>query len=567
MLLLLICLLAGCLTIFAPCVLPILPVIVGSSLSSDIKSKLRPYIISVSLGLSVIIFTLLLKFSTLLINISSNDLNYFSGGIIIAFGIVTLWPELWEKLVIKLNLEARSLRLLSSSEHKKSKYIGPVLIGLALGPVFSSCSPTYAFILATVLPHSFLSGLVYLIAFSVGVVITLLLIAFGGKKLIQNHTWAINTHGIFRRTLGILFILIGLVIINGRIIPIETWVANHTPFDETKIERFLLSKQQKSNIYKSIVNSVGGHGNVLNVQPTPAPNFAGLTNWINSPPLTIPSLKGKVVLVDFWTYSCINCIRSLPYIEKWYQAYQDNGFVVVGVNTPEFAFEHIPANVAAAVSKDGIKYPVALDNNYATWNAYNNNSWPADYLIDRQGNIRYVSLGEGSYDITNKAIEQLLNINTPLVTPVSVVPITNQQTAETYFGSERQQTYVGNPPFAGGSGSFTAATALSSGEWTLSGAWQVNTQSITSLGNDSTLTFNLSAKNVYMVASSSSPQTVQVTLPGNTPDQFGVDAPGGLATVNESRLYHILGFSKFSTATVSLKVPSGTSIYTFTFGS
>src|SRR5665213_3024789 len=441
MLLLIISFIAGVLTILAPCVLPVLPVIVGGSVGGQAKEKIRPYIIVAALAASIIFFTLLLKVSTLLINLSPNALTDFSGGLLIALGLAALAPEWWEALVIRLNWQAASQRFLGKGEKNKDKYVGPVLIGLALGPVFASCSPTYAFILASVLPSSFLAGIIYLGSYTLGLVLALLLVSIAGRQFISRFSWAVDTHSLFRRLLGVVFILIGLAVISGYQIKAETWVANHLPLDETRLERVLLAKQKRNSIIQNLTQS-GSNSSVLNVQPTPAPEFQGLTNWINSPPLTMAQLKGKVVLVDFWTYSCINCLRTVPYIEKWYQAYQYQGLVVVGVNTPEFAFEHNPDNVAAAVKKDGIVYPVALDNNYDTWNAYNNDSWPADYLIDRAGNIRYVSLGEGDYDKTEKAIQALLGINKPLQTPVSNVPITASQTPETYFGTNRAQNYV-----------------------------------------------------------------------------------------------------------------------------
>ncbi|HEY5442824.1 MAG TPA: redoxin family protein, partial [Candidatus Saccharimonadales bacterium] len=444
MLLLLISFVAGILTILAPCVLPVLPVIIGGSVGATVKDKARPYVIAASLAVSIIAFTLLLKVSTVLINLSPSVLTDLSGALVIALGLVSVWPEAWERLVIWLNWQAASQRFLGRGERNKDKYAGPILVGLALGPVFASCSPTYAFILASVLPHSFLSGLIYLITYSLGLVLTLLGVSLVGRKYISRYGWALDTHSLFRRIIGVLFVLIGLVIISGHEISVETWVANHLPFDETKIERVLLAKQNKSSLLHNISSAVS-NSDVLNVQSTPAPEFAGLTNWINSPPLTLAQEQGKVVLVDFWTYSCINCIRSIPYVEKWYQTYEKQGLVVVGVNTPEFAFEHNPDNVAAAVKKDGITYPVALDNNYDSWNAYNNDSWPADYLIDKQGNIRYVSLGEGDYDKTEKAIQTLLGVTRPLQTPTSNVPIGQNQTPETYFGTNREQNYVGSP--------------------------------------------------------------------------------------------------------------------------
>lgn len=570
MLLLIISLMAGALTVLAPCVLPVLPVIIGGSVSSRVKEKFRPYIITVALAVSIITFTLLLKVSTVLVDLSPNILNYISGGLLLLLGIVGVFPVWWEWLMIELNWQAASQRLLGKSERNNGAYVGPVLVGMALGPVFASCSPIYAFILASILPHSFFSGLIYLVAYSIGLAATLLLISIIGKRLISRFSWAVDTHSWFRRAVGIIFVLLGVLIISGHEVSVETWVANHLPFDETRIERVLLARQNKESLVRKLATSVS-RGGVLNVQPTPAPQFAGLTNWINSKPLTLSQLKGKVVLVDFWTFSCINCIRTLPYLEKWYQAYSDEGLVIVGVNTPEFAFEHDPANVQAAVTKDGIKYPVALDNNNDTWSAYQNDSWPADYLIDKQGNIRYISLGEGDYNKTETAIQDLLGMNAPLTTPTSNVPISEGQTPETYFGTDRADAYDGATPLTDGTADFqaTPSTDLGDNMFTLSGEWTVAGQSITSESDTATLTENVSAKNVYMVASAGSTpnQIVRVSLPSGSVDEYGADAPDGQVMVNSDRLYHIVSLKQSGTTEVTVQVPKGVSLYTFTFGS
>ena len=143
-------------------------------------------------------------------------------------------------------------------------------------------------------------------------------------------------------------------------------------------------------------------------QSMPAPEFAGVGRWINSPPLTVAGLRGKVVLVEFWTYACGNCIRVTPHVNAWHRRYRDLGLVVVGVHTPEYEAERVPANVEAAVARYGIGYPVALDNDYATWNAYRNQFWPALYLIDRQGRVVYRHVGEGDYEQTEARIRELL---------------------------------------------------------------------------------------------------------------------------------------------------------------
>lgn len=566
MLLLLISFIAGILTILAPCVLSVLPIVIGGSLTGDARQKLRPYIIGLSLMLSIIVFTLLLKVSTALINLPPEALNWLSGVLLIGLGIATVWPQLWEKLMICLNFEAASQRFLARSQRQKGIYTGAILIGIALGPVFASCSPTYAFILASVLPKSFLAGLIYLIVYALGLALALLVVSLAGRKFIRRYAWTVDTRSFFRRFLGVLFIVIGIAVITGFEIKAETWLANRLPFDESKVEQVLLAAQH-TQIAKpqQVANSV------LNVQPTPAPALAGLTNWINSPTQTLAGLKGKVVLVDFWTYSCINCIRTLPYVESWYNTYAKDGFVVLGINTPEFAFEHNPANVAAAVKADGITYPVALDNDYATWNAFSNNSWPADYLIDQQGNIRYVSQGEGDYDTTEKAIQELLNINQPLQTTQYTVPITGSQTPETYFGTNRGTNYAGTPDITNETGTdttFTPETSLSDNEWTLSSDWQIDGESITSKNSNATLTFNVHAKDVYVVAApSGAAGTVNVGLPSTDAGSYGPDAPGGNLTIDQSRLYHIVSLASAKSSTVTLKVPAGITLYTFTFGS
>jgi cytochrome c biogenesis protein CcdA/thiol-disulfide isomerase/thioredoxin len=569
MLLLLISVIAGFLTILAPCVLPLLPVIIGGSVGSEASNRYRPYIIAASLAGSIIVFTLILKISTTLAGVPSAALYIFSGGLIIALGLASLMPEAWEWLVIRLNLQAASQRFLGQSEGDKRKYVGPILIGVALGPVFSSCSPTYAFILATVLPGSFAAGLGYLVAYSVALVVALLVVSVAGRKLMARLGWALDTHSLFRRIIGVLFIVVGLTVATGQEVAVEVWVGNHLPFDETRLEQALLNVVHPGVAQKLAGASNVGNTSALNVQPTPEPQLAGLTNWINSSPLELSALKGKVVLVDFWTYSCVNCNRALPYVETWYKAYAADGFVVIGVHTPEFAFEHVASNVQAAVKADGITYPVALDNNDDTWNAFQNDSWPADYLIDKSGYIRYIALGEGNYNVTEKAIQELLGVSAPPKTPTSIVPISSDQTPETYFGTNRASGYEGNPDETGGTHNFSKTSSLDADSWTLSGSWQINPENITSESGSSTLTFNTQAKDVYVVAGSAnnSPETVDVGLPSAAAGQYGVDAPGGKATVGMSRLYHIVSLKSAGTTTVTLTVPKGVSLYTFTFGS
>jgi thiol-disulfide isomerase/thioredoxin len=232
----------------------------------------------------------------------------------------------------------------------------------------------------------------------------------------------------------------------------------------------------------------------LTVGP-PAPDFKGIDHWLNSSPLTIASLRGKVVLVDFWTYSCINCIRSLPYVEGWYKKYAAEGLVVVGVHSPEFEFEHDTSNVQAAISRFGLTYPVAQDNEFATWQAYGNSYWPADYLIDAQGRLRSVHFGEGDYDSTESQIRTLLAeagaAALPTAAPSAVAPpITANQTPETYLGTDRAASFVAPEP-ADGLHQYSFPISLPNDAFALSGTFDFEPQYIanTAAGDQLELSF------------------------------------------------------------------------------
>jgi cytochrome c biogenesis protein CcdA/thiol-disulfide isomerase/thioredoxin len=557
--------LAGALTVLAPCVLPLLPIIVGGSVTGDTKDRSRPFVIAIALAASLFLFTLLLKASTLLINISPNLLNYISGGILVLLGIVMFMPVVYAKMINRLGIEQQAQKALGKGYTNKRKYIGPIIIGAALGPVFSSCSPVYAYILATVLPVHFAQAIAYVIAYILGLSIFLLLIGFYGQRFISRIKFARDPKGWFQRTIAVIFIVVGTLILTGLSKQFQTYISIHTPFNFDGIsQRLLPTSKHKTN-----------DTSVLNVSsPYPAPDFTGINTWINSPPLTIGSLKGKVVYVDFWTYSCINCIRNDPYIEKWYNTYKSDGFEVVGVHAPEFSFEQVPANVEKAVKSMGITYPVALDNQLATWNAYNNESWPAGYLIDAHGDVRRIYLGEGQYTQTEQAIRELLRDNgakvtQPITTTNDSVPITANQTPETYLGTNRASDYAGSPGLLNGTSNFTPNTNLDPDDWSLGGSWNIGSTSITA-GSNATLQFHVEAKHIYIVAGGTVGAHIGVMLNGKPVSQTdaGSDVTNGAITITGPKLYNVVNFPSFtSSSTIELSVPKGVSINTFTFGS
>ena len=558
---------AGIITVLAPCVLPLLPVIIGGSVSGNVADKRRPYIIAASLAVSLILFTVLLKATTLLIDVPPQIITYISGGIIVGLGIVFLFPKLYETVIIKLNLQAKSQQLLGQGSGKGA-VVGAIITGAALGPVFSSCSPVYAYILATVLPVNFGVAMLYMVAYVLGLSLMLLLIGFLGQKLVRRLKFASNPRGWFSRIVAILFIVVGLLVITGYDKKLQTFVSEHTPFNFDKLSAQLIPNK----------NKLGEAEGVLNVQATKAPEFTGLEGWINSDPKTLESLKGKVVLVDFWTYSCINCIRTQPYLKEWYSNYKDSGFEIIGIHAPEFAFERDPKNVEVAAKKAGLTYPIALDNNFSTWNAFNNQYWPSSYLIDKDGNIRRYHGGEGEYKETEQAIRALLAEKGGRVPDSmsnalnNIVPVTNNQTPETYLGTKRASNYEGSPALSTGTKNYTATSSISRlNNWTLGGSWKVDGDGITAV-QDSVIKIRFAAKEFYFVTGNTANNAkINLLLNGKPIGQSGSsgdDVKDSSVIVNQAQLYRAVKFNEFQKDNVlEIRVPAGVQLNAFTFGS
>jgi cytochrome c biogenesis protein CcdA/thiol-disulfide isomerase/thioredoxin len=556
---------AGILTVLAPCVLPLLPIIIGGSVSGDTKDRRRPVIIAVSLAISLILFTLLLKATTLLINVPPQAITYFSGGIIVALGIATLFPQLYTTIMARIGLEHRAQKLLGTGNKNRSQVVGPIIIGAALGPVFSSCSPVYGYILATVLPAHFARAFAYIVSYVVGLALVLLAVGYYGQRFSAKLSWASKPDGIFQRSLAGIFIVVGILIITGTGTKIQTFAANHSFLNFDSVSAKLLPKSDKTL----------DDSKLYNVSPYNAPELVGLQNWINSQPQTLAKLKGKVVLIDFWTYSCINCIRTLPYVEGWYQQYQKDGLVVLGISAPEFAFEKVPANVAKAVKDDKLTYPIALDNDLQTWGAFHNQYWPAEYLINRDGKVVRQHFGEGEYDQTEKAIRGLLKegtsakntqLSSKLVASSSAPdPVANGQTPETYLGGERANAYEGTPALTASVQTYHFSDNLDNNAWSLSGKWQVDGDQITAKGG-SKIRLNFAAKNIYLVGGSARAADIGVSIDGKPITSPGVDVVGNKLHVNGDRLYTVVSFSSFTSGILEFSVPNDVHLNTFTFG-
>jgi thiol-disulfide isomerase/thioredoxin len=285
-----------------------------------------------------------------------------------------------------------------------------------------------------------------------------------------------------------------------------------------------------------------------------APSLHADGPWINSPPRTLQQLRGKVVLIDFWTYSCINCLRTLPHLKAWYATYHTKGLDIIGVHTPEFAFEHVTSNVQAAVKRLGITWPVMQDNSYKTWDNYANQYWPAEYLIDRSGHVRHTHFGEGEYDKTETLIRTLLGAHGTMARHVADATPTGPLTPETYLGYARLGSYVGSKLVPDVPAGYTFAKSVPENELSYGGNWRIGAQQIVA-GRDARLRLRFSAKNVYIVLGGRG--TVHALINGK---------PSATIKVDAQRLYTVRASTQSINALLELRFTPGIQAYSFTFG-
>lgn len=571
MILFLVSFISGVLTILAPCVLPVLPVILGSSAT---PGRGRAWRIIASFAVSIFAFTLLLKASTALIDIPPTFWKGLSATILVGYGLINLFPSLWEKLMAIVPLQRTAEERLQHSRVDNSP-LSDMLVGAALGPVFTTCSPTYSLILATIFPVSFAQGVIYLLAYIAGFCSILALIAYFGSAITTRLRWAANPSGLFRKALGMVFIIVGLMIWTGADKRIQTVLLDAGLFDITKVEQRLLNSPSPVESFKTSITVILSSAPRMSTQRSGrAPELVGITNWLNTEgkPFNLAELQGKVVIIDFWTYSCINCQRTLPYLKDWHAKYADKGLVILGIHAPEFAFEQKIANVSQAVREFGVTYPVGLDNDFATWRAYANRYWPAKYFIDKKGNIRHEHFGEGAYEESEQIIRFLLSegggasskyqVTSSQISSNQNAQVSNKElTPETYLGYERAKYFANAASLAKdrtATYSLPADRALSSHEWALSGAWEIGSEQVTSQSAQSKLTLNFSAREAYLVIDTPAPAEIRVSLNGIVQKNIAVSG---------AKLYTVASLPTYATdQLLELTVPAGVSLHAFTFG-
>ncbi|MGD0852689.1 MAG: cytochrome c biogenesis protein DipZ [Acidimicrobiales bacterium] len=563
---------AGLIAGISPCILPILPIVfVAGVAAPDATTNPRASwrrSVAIVLGLVLSFSLLVLAGSEILSGLDLPQSTLMWTGIVLLglVGVGFVVPVIGEWL------ERPFARLVGRQPSSSS---GGFVIGLALGLVFVPCAgPVLAAItvLGATRDVHFQTVLVTL-AFAIGAVVPLLFIALAGGGVVH-RVRSVRAHApLARRIGGVVLIVMAIGIATNAFDFLQKDVPGYTSVLQRNIEGSTSIRKQL-NALKGGQGTKGVTGSLISCPSASpglvtcglAPNFTDVTTWLNTPndqPLTMKGLRGKVVIVDFWTYSCINCQRSLPHVEAWYERYAPYGLEIVGVHTPEFAFEHVISNIKAQAKALGVKYPIAVDNNYGTWNAYDNEYWPAEYLIDAQGVVRHVDFGEGNYGLTESLIRQLLTAAHPgvkLPPPTSVPNLTPtvETSPESYVGYKYGLTYLDSnvEPAENVAAEYHFPQNLASTTWALSGIWDEHSEEATA-GENAKLEINYIAQDVYLVMGGSG--TVKVSAGNGT-------APMTIHVGGVPRLYTLFHAKSSATGNMVLKFTPGVEAFDFTFG-
>jgi cytochrome c biogenesis protein CcdA/thiol-disulfide isomerase/thioredoxin len=537
----------GLVLIVSPCILPILPIILSVGLEGG---KKRPYGLITGFILSFWIFTLLSRKLVMLLGIDTEILRQASFIFLLLFGLILFSTFLSEKFSTLTQSFADFGQKMTTRSGQQEGFLSGLLVGVFIGLIWSPCvGPIIAAVLVqTIRQTSDLNSALLLGAFSLGVGLPMLLIMLGGKTVLSKLDFFKTRTVLIRKVLGGVIIATVLLTSGGSLFHLPTEGATLKP----------------APTGPKLVHALN--------RAYPAPDFKGISAWINTKPLTMAQLKGKVVLIDFWTYSCINCVRTLPYITSWDQKYRNQGLVIVGVHSPEFEFEKKLSNVEMAVKEHHIQYPVALDNNLDTFTNFNNQAWPAHYLIDRNGNVVYTHFGEGEYDVTENNIRALLGVNGKAkADKESAERFSFNQTPETYLGYARTENFRSPEGIQQDRAtSYTFPGSLPMNSWALNGNWKIGNQQITAQKPEAALRLHFTAKKVYLVLGPTNGKPVTVTLLLNgkpIENQGGKDVAHSQLVVKEHTLYELVNQDKAKSGLLEIKSNApGLAAYAFTFG-
>ncbi|MGV6485452.1 cytochrome c biogenesis protein DipZ [Stenotrophomonas indicatrix] len=587
MLLLLLAYLGGVLTLLSPCILPVLPFVFARADRPFLRSTL-PLLLGMALTFTVVASLAAVGSQWVA---QANQIGRWVALVLMAvFAIALLWPTLADHLLAPFQrIGARlSARADAADAAGRGGAWTSLLIGIATGLLWAPCAGP---ILGLVLTGAALNGASVgtsslLLAYALGAVTALALAVWVGGRVFRALQARLGLGNVLRRVLGVAALLAVVAIGLGWDTGLLTRLS---AVSTARIEQGLLDAVPDAQpaAPPMMMMAAGQAGAPLPVEGT-LPSLSGATGWLNSPPLSAEQLRGKVVLIDFWTYSCINCLRAMPFVHEWAQRYRDHGLVVVGVHTPEFAFERDPRNVMKAVQQLKVEYPVALDNQYSIWRAFNNRYWPAHYFIDAQGNIRGHQFGEGNYAHSEQVIRRLLVEagQTDLPPPAdpaaadlqgvaTQADMGNLRSPETYLGHARAEQFASpGGQRADAAFGYTLPSTLALNQWGLSGQWRVNDEAAQLQQAGGRIAFQFHARDLHLVLApgeDGTPVRFRVLLDGKPlpAADAGADvAADGTGTVNEHRLYQLIrqrgtiGPHRFEIEFLD----AGVQAYAFTFG-
>lgn len=573
-LLILFAFIAGFVTILSPCILPVLPIVLSGSLSGG---KKRPLGVVTGFVASFTFFTLLLSTIVRATNISSDALRGLAVVIIFIFGLVLVFPQiqvLFEKIASKF-------AGLSKGSSQDDGFVSGMLVGLSLGLVWAPCvGPILASVITLSATSSITLASVFItLAYSTGTAIPMIVITYSGRSIFNKVPWLLSHTTQIQQFFGVIMVFTALAIYLNLDLRFQTYILQKFPsygqgltsIEDNSVVQEELKKLETSN--QEIDTNMKKSNSLLFEPKTQAPDFTEGGEWINSEPLSLKEeLKSKVVLVDFWTYTCINCIRTFPYIKEWDEKYSGEEFEIVGVHTPEFEFEKVKENVINATKEYELNYPVVQDNDFKIWRLYNNRYWPAHYLIDKNGYIRYTHFGEGKYVETENAIRELLDEE--YIDEKEEARSYKQQTHETYLGYERADSYTSqNDIDLEKTKTYALTKNLSSDAVGLEGDWSVGPESITAQADGSKLQINFLASKVFLVIAPPADKkgTVKVKLNGEPlPEKYLTDDmnQAGEIEITSSRKYDIVDLGDdYGRNLLELEFSQGVQAFAFTFGS
>lgn len=538
--------LSGLVTILAPCIWPLLPIILSGSIAGKTNNHQRPLGITLGIMLSFAVFTLTISYIVKLLHFDPNNLRLIAVVVISILGISMILPQFstWIEVLV-----SRLVGMFGQHQQSGTGFGAGFITGLSLGIVWSPCAGPILAAIATLAATGqvTLTVIAITIAYVLGIGIPLFIFAYAGQQIFTRTRFVSIHLGRIQQVFGIFMLLTALAIYTNYDTYVQAQLLNAFP----QITNTLNVFETNDTIRKQLDALKGGNtittnNNLFNTS-TPAPDFVGITRWLNTDkPLTLQDLKGRVVLVDFWTYTCINCIRTLPHVTSWYDKYNKDGFVVIGVHTPEFQFEHETSNVEQAIKLYNIHYPVAQDNDYATWQNYNNEYWPAEYLIDAKGIIRRAHFGEGEYDKMELAIQTLLKESGRTITAhLDTMPDTTPKdriSPETYLNSQRMEFYYPTGNTGNVNKNFTVDNPTLN-SFSLGGNWTISSENAVA-GENAVLVYNFTADKVFLVLRppTTGKGTIKVLLDGKvvTSENAGADVQSGIVTVDTDRLYNLI---------------------------